>query len=67
TMTISSVSGNTLTLSAAMPHAHAVGAAVKSASWTDTATGGSSHTYRVTAVSSALAESDFATPGAVTG
>ena len=67
TMTISSVSGNTLTLSAAMPHAHAVGAAVKSASWTDTATGGSAHTYRVTAVSSALAESDFATPGAVTG
>jgi hypothetical protein len=67
--TISSVSGNTLTLTAAMPKAHAVGVpvSVRSVSWTDTDTDGSSHTYRVTAASSALAESDFASPGAVTG
>ena len=42
-----------------------IGASGTSMSWTDTSTGGSSHTYRVTAVSTALAESDFAGP--VTG
>jgi hypothetical protein len=67
--TISSISGNILTLSGGMSKAHVVGmpVSVRSVTWTDTDTGGSSHTYRVTAVSSALAESDFATPGAVTG
>jgi Tfp pilus assembly protein PilV len=38
------------------------GAAVTPVSWTDTTAGGSSHTYRVTAVSAALAESAFAGP-----
>ena len=67
TMTISSIAGNTITFSAGMGHAHAVGVAVvlRAVSWTDTATGGSSHTYRVTATSPTLAESPYAWP--VTG
>jgi hypothetical protein len=64
TMTISSVTSNSITFTAGMPHAHAVNVPVvlRAVSWTDTATGGSSHTYRVTAVSSALAESSFLGP-----
>jgi hypothetical protein len=38
---------------------------LRAVTWTDTATGGSSHTYRVTAASASLAESSFAGP--VTG
>jgi hypothetical protein len=66
---IASISGNTLNLAGTLSNAHAAGVPVsaKAVSWTDTDTGGSSHTYRVTAASSALAESDFASPGAVTG
>jgi hypothetical protein len=41
------------------------GAAVTPVSWTDFATGGTSHTYRVTSVSSAMVESSFLGP--VTG
>jgi type II secretory pathway pseudopilin PulG len=69
TLTISGISGNVLAFTSQMSNAHPVGApvSVRSVSWTDTDTGGSSHSYRVTAVSSALAESDFASPGAVTG
>jgi hypothetical protein len=66
-MTVSSVSGNTITFTAGMGHAHAVGVPVvlRAVSWIDTNTGGSSHTYRVTATSVNLAESSFAGP--VTG
>jgi len=38
---------------------------LRAVSWTDTNTGGSSHTYRVTATSANLAESPYAGP--VTG
>jgi hypothetical protein len=38
------------------------GATESTVTWTDTNTGGTSHTYRVTAASAALAESDFAGP-----
>ena len=38
------------------------GAVASAVSWTDTATGGSAHTYRVTAVSASLAESSFLGP-----
>jgi hypothetical protein len=41
------------------------GATTSTVTWTDTNTGGASHTYRVTAASSTLTESDFAGP--VTG
>jgi hypothetical protein len=60
-MTISSISGNTLTFTAGLAHAHASGASVsaRSITWTDTNTGGSSHTYYVTAASAAFAESPF--------
>ncbi len=60
TMTINAISGNVLALTAAMSQAHAVGApvAARSVTWTDTNTGGSSHSYRVTAVSANLAESE---------
>jgi Tfp pilus assembly protein PilV len=66
-MTISSITGNTITFTAGMGHAHAVGVPVvlRAVSWTDTNTGGSSHTYRVTATSVNLAESPYAGP--VTG
>jgi hypothetical protein len=58
-VTISSSSGNTLNLTSAMPHAHAVGVPVacRTLSWTDSNLGGSAHTYYVTAVSANLAES----------
>jgi hypothetical protein len=58
-----------LSLNGSLSFAHAQGVPIvnRTVRWDDTNTGGSSHTYRVTAVSSALAESDFATPGAVTG
>ena len=69
TMTISSIAGTTVTLSAGMPHAHAAGVpvTVRAVSWTDIATGGGAHTYRVSAVSSNLAESAFSPTGGVTG
>jgi hypothetical protein len=62
-MTISSVDpiANTITFTSGMAHAHAVGVPVvlRGVSWTDANTGGSSHTYRVSAVSQNLAESAF--------
>src|SRR5438270_2836189 len=66
-MTISSIAGNTITFTAGMGHANAVGVPVvlRAVSWTDTNTGGSSHTYRVTATSANLAEPPYAGP--VTG
>ena len=69
TVTVSSVSGNTITFTGGMTHAHAVGVAVvlRAVSWTDTAAGGSSHTYRVSAASANLAESAFAPSAGVTG
>jgi hypothetical protein len=59
TMTVSSVSGNTITYTAGMPHAHAVGVPVvlRAVSWTDTNVGAGTHTYYITAVSSTLTES----------
>src|SRR2546421_3349881 len=56
-MTISSIAGNTITFTTTMAHAHAVGVPVvlRAVSWIDTNTGGSSHTYRVTATSANLA------------
>jgi hypothetical protein len=59
TKTISSVSGNTITFTSGMTNAHAVGetVAVNTVTWTDTNVGGSTHTYYVTSVSTALAES----------
>ena len=50
-------------------HAHAVGVPVvlQAATWLDTNTGGTSHTYRVSAVSVNLAESPFAPTAGVTG
>ena len=52
-----------------MAHAHATGVPVvlQAVTWTDTNTGGTSHTYRVSAVSANLAESAFAPTGGVTG
>jgi Tfp pilus assembly protein PilV len=70
-VTISSVNSatNQITFTAAMTNAHAVGVPVvlRAVSWTDTNTGGSSHTYRVSAVSQNLAESAFSPSGGVTG
>ena len=65
-MTISSISGNTITFTAGMTHAHAVNVPVvlRAVSFTDT-TASSSHTYRVTAVSPALGESTV--DGPITG
>ena len=71
TVTVSSVNTatNTLTFSSGMTHAHAVGVAVvlQAVNWLDTNTGGTSHTYRVSAVSANLAESPFAPTAGVTG
>jgi hypothetical protein len=69
TVTVSSVSGNTITFTGGMTHAHAVGVpvVVRAVSWTDTATGGTSHTYRVSAASVNLAESAFSPSAGVTG
>ena len=70
-MTISSVSGNTLTFTAGMTYAHSATppnpdpVVMRAVSWTDLNAGGTSHTYRVTSVSPKLAESSFAGP--VTG
>lgn len=63
-MTISSVGTSSITFTAGMTKAHAAGVPVvlRAVSWTDTAAGGTSHAYRVTAVSPALAESAFAGP-----
>lgn len=60
-VTISSISGKTLAFSSGMAHAHAAGTTVSSrtVTWTDANTGGSTHTYYVTAASAALAESLF--------
>jgi len=71
TVTVSSVNTatNTLTFSAGMAHAHAVGVPVvlRAVSWLDTTTGSTTHTYRVSAVSVNLAESAFAPAAGVTG
>lgn len=66
-MTISSISGNTITFTSGMSHAHAANVPVtlRSVSWTDTTAGGTSHSYRVTATSQNLVESNMAGP--VTG
>ena len=70
-MTISSVSGNTLTFTAGMTYAHSATppnpdpVVLRAVSWTDLNAGGTSHTYRVTSASPKLAESSFAGP--VTG
>jgi hypothetical protein len=59
TMTIASVSATTITFTAGMPHAHAVGVPVvnRAVSYTDTTAGGTSHTYCGTSVSATLVES----------
>ena len=66
---ILSLSTDTLTFSAGMTHAHAVGVPVvlRAVSWLDTNTGSTTHTYRVSAVSVNLAESPFAPAAGVTG
>jgi hypothetical protein len=66
TMTIASVSATTITFTAGMPHAHAVGVPVvnRAVSYTDTTAGGTSHTYCGTSVSATLVES---VTGCVTG
>ncbi|MEA2390040.1 MAG: hypothetical protein QOK31_149 [Solirubrobacteraceae bacterium] len=58
-LTIASVSGKTITFVTAASHAHAVSAplSLRSITWTDTHTGGASHTYYVTAASAAMSES----------
>jgi hypothetical protein len=58
-MTISAVSGNTITFSSPLAHAHAAGVPVglRTVTWTDQNTGGTTHTYSVTSTSAALAES----------
>jgi Tfp pilus assembly protein PilV len=56
-LVISSISGNTITFSGTMAHAHAAGVPVRTTTWIDTNTGGVSHTYYVTAVSANFAES----------
>ncbi len=60
-VTIQSVSGTTITFTTGLAHAHATGVpvGVRTISWTDTNTGGSTHTYAVTSVSAPLAESAF--------
>jgi hypothetical protein len=52
-----------------MTHAHAASVPVvlRAVSWTDTNTGGTSHTYRVSATSANLAESPFSPSAGVTG
>ena len=69
TVTVSSVSGNTITFTGGMTHAHAVGVpvVVRAVTWTDTAAGGTSHTYWVSAASANLAESAFSPTAGVTG
>lgn len=58
-VTVASVSGNTVTFTAALAHAHATGVPVglRTVTWTDPNSTGGTHTYVVTAVSMALAES----------
>jgi Tfp pilus assembly protein PilV len=62
--TVSSVGTNSITFTSGLAHAHAVGipVALRTVTWTDNKTGGSTHTYLVTSVSSALAESVFTSP-----
>jgi prepilin-type N-terminal cleavage/methylation domain-containing protein len=59
-VTISSISGNTITFTGALAHAHASGVPVslRTVTWTDTNLGGTTHTYYVTAASAFLAESN---------